>query len=80
VLINPAWTPVGIETAEGMEGCLSVPGMRVPVWRASRVHLKALSACGQRIDREVEGFEARIIQHECDHLNGVLLPDRLASP
>jgi len=79
VLINPEWTPVGSDEAEGLEGCLSVPGMRVPVLRASRVHLKALTACGQRIDREVEGFEARIIQHECDHLNGVLLPDRAAS-
>ena len=79
VLINPEWTPLGTETAEGWEGCLSVPGMRVPVLRASRVHLKALTACGQRIDREVEGFEARIVQHECDHLNGVLLPDRAAS-
>jgi peptide deformylase len=79
VLINPEWTPVGSDEAEGWEGCLSVPGMRVPVLRASRVHLKALTACGQRIDREVEGFEARIVQHECDHLNGVLLPDRAAS-
>jgi peptide deformylase len=53
--------------------------MRLPVLRASRVHLIALSACGQRIDRQVEGFEARIVQHECDHLDGVLLPDRVAS-
>jgi peptide deformylase len=79
VLINPEWTPVGTDTVEGWEGCLSVPEMRAPVWRASRVHLSALSACGQRIDREVEGFEARIVQHECDHLLGVLLPDRVAS-
>ncbi len=79
VLINPQWTPVGTETAEGWEGCLSVPGMRMPVLRASRVHLSALSPCGQTIDREVMGFEARIVQHECDHLNGVLLPDRLVS-
>ena len=79
VLINPEWTPVGSDQTEGLEGCLSVAGMRLPVLRASRVHLIALSACGQRIDREVEGFEARIVQHECDHLNGVLLPDRVAS-
>ena len=79
VLINPEWTPVGSDQDEGLEGCLSVAGMRLPVLRASRVHLIALSACGQSIDREVEGFEARIIQHECDHLNGVLLPDRVAS-
>jgi peptide deformylase len=79
VLINPEWTPVGTETAEGWEGCLSVPGMRAPVWRAARVQLSALSPCGQTIDREVMGFEARIVQHECDHLNGVLLPDRLVS-
>ncbi len=79
VLINPQWSPVGSDQTEALEGCLSVAGMRLPVLRASRVHLIALSACGQRIDREVEGFEARIVQHECDHLNGVLLPDRVAS-
>ena len=80
ILINPQWSPVGSDQTEAMEGCLSVAGMRLPVLRASRVHLIALSACGQLIDREVEGFEARIVQHECDHLNGVLLPDRVASP
>lgn len=79
VLINPQWSPVDSDQVEGLEGCLSVPGMRVPVLRAARIRLGAFSACGQRIDREVEGFEARIVQHECDHLNGVLLPDRLAS-
>jgi peptide deformylase len=79
VLINPQWSPVGSDQTEAVEGCLSVPGMRLPVLRASRLHLVALSACGQRIDRQVEGFEARIVQHECDHLNGVLLPDRVAS-
>jgi len=79
VLINPEWTPVGSDQTEALEGCLSVAGMRLPVLRASRVHLIAISACGQRIDKEVEGFEARIVQHECDHLDGVLLPDRVAS-
>ena len=79
ILINPQWSPVGSDQTEALEGCLSVAGMRLPVLRASRVHLLALSACGQSIDREVEGFEARIVQHECDHLNGVLLPDRVAS-
>jgi len=79
VLINPQWSPVGSDQTEAVEGCLSVPGMRLPVLRPSRLHLVALSACGQRIDRQVEGFEARIVQHECDHLNGVLLPDRVAS-
>jgi peptide deformylase len=79
ILINPQWSPVGSDQTEALEGCLSVAGMRLPVLRASRVHLIALSACGQRIDKEVEGFEARIVQHECDHLNGVLLPDRVAS-
>jgi peptide deformylase len=79
VLINPQWSPVGSDQTEAVEGCLSVAGMRLPVLRASRVHLIALSACGQRIDRQVEGFEARIVQHECDHLDGVLLPDRVAS-
>jgi peptide deformylase len=79
VLINPQWSPVGSDQTEAVEGCLSVPGVRLQVLRASRLHLVALSACGQRIDRQVEGFEARIVQHECDHLNGVLLPDRVAS-
>jgi len=79
VLINPQWSPVGSDQTEALEGCLSVAGMRLPVLRASRVHLIAISACGQRIDKEVEGFEARIVQHECDHLDGVLLPDRVAS-
>ena len=79
ILINPQWSPVGSDQTEALEGCLSVAGMRLPVLRASRVHLIALSACGQRIDKEVEGFEARIVQHECDHLDGVLLPDRVAS-
>jgi peptide deformylase len=79
ILINPQWSPVGSDQTEALEGCLSVAGMRLPVLRASRVPLIALSACGQRIEREVEGFEARIVQHECDHLNGVLLPDRVAS-
>ncbi len=79
ILINPQWSPVGSDQTEALEGCLSVAGMRLPVLRASRVHLIALSACGQWIDKEVEGFEARIVQHECDHLDGVLLPDRVAS-
>jgi peptide deformylase len=79
VLINPEWTPVGSDQTEALEGCLSVAGVRLPVLRASRVHLTALSASGQRIDKQVEGFEARIVQHECDHLNGVLLPDRVVS-
>ena len=79
ILINPQWSPVGSDQTEALEGCLSVAGMRLPVLRASRVRLIALSVCGQRIDREVDGFEARIVQHECDHLNGVLLPDRVAS-
>ncbi len=79
ILINPQWSPVGSDQTEALEGCLSVAGMRLPVLRASRVHLIAISACGRRIDRQVEGFEARIVQHECDHLNGVLLPDRVAS-
>lgn len=77
VLINPQWSALGSDQAEALEGCLSVPGMRVPVLRAARLRLSALTACGQRIDRELEGFEARIVQHECDHLNGVLLPDRV---
>lgn len=79
VLINPELEPIGEETQLGWEGCLSVPGLRGQVKRWQRIRLRALNSLGEPVDRVVEGFEARVIQHECDHLNGVLFPDRLSS-
>jgi peptide deformylase len=77
VLINPVLTPLSEEIEEGWEGCLSVPGLRgwVPRWR----HLRCagFDPQGQRIDRTVEGFPARVVQHETDHLDGVLYPMRI---
>lgn len=77
VLINPQITPIGDEQEEGWEGCLSVPGLRgmVPRWR--RLRYTGFDQFGQVIDREVEGFHARVVQHECDHLQGILYPMRV---
>jgi peptide deformylase len=78
VLINPELTPVGDELEEGWEGCLSVPGMRGIVPRYTRLHYKGFDQYGSSIDRLVSGFHARVVQHECDHLNGILYPMRIA--
>lgn len=77
VLLNPAITPLSDETEEGWEGCLSVPGLRgmVPRWRAIRYEGVRLD--GNSIRREVDGFHARVVQHECDHLQGILYPMRI---
>jgi peptide deformylase len=77
VLINPEIVPVGDDMEEGWEGCLSVPGMRgwVPRWR--RVRYAGLDERGARLERDVEGFHARVVQHECDHLDGILYPMRV---
>ena len=77
VLINPVLEPLGDDQEEGWEGCLSVPGLRglVPRWR--RLRYRGFDACGQPIDRTVEGFHARVVQHEVDHLDGVLFPLRM---
>ena len=80
VLINPVIKPLGHERCHGWEGCLSVPGLRGSVSRWQRVQYRGLDAEGQQIAREVEGFHARVVQHECDHLDGVLFPDRLDDP
>ena len=77
VLINPVLTPVGSEMEEGWEGCLSVPGMRGIVPRFERLHYSGFDAYGNTIDRLVSGFHARVVQHECDHLIGVLYPMRI---
>lgn len=77
VLINPTLTPLSEETEDGWEGCLSVPGLRgvVPRWR--RLRYTGFDAAGHPIDRSVEGFHARVVQHECDHLDGILYPMRM---
>ena len=77
VLINPVLTPLGDEEEEGREGCLSVPGLRGVVPRFKRLRYQGVDAEGQLIDRTVEGFHARVVQHECDHLMGVLYPMRV---
>lgn len=77
VLINPRLTPLGEEQEDGWEGCLSVPGLRGVVPRWSRLRYEGVDENGQAIDRTVDGFHARVVQHECDHLIGVLYPMRI---
>ena len=77
VLINPVLTPVGEEMDDGWEGCLSVPGMRGVVPRFTRLHYTGFDQFGEPIDRLVSGFHARVVQHECDHLDGILYPMRI---
>lgn len=77
VLFNPVIAPIGDEIEEGWEGCLSVPGMRGVVPRFKRVRYQGLDESGNPIDRSVEGFHARVVQHECDHLDGILYPMRM---
>lgn len=76
-LINPVITPVDGSTEAGWEGCLSVPGMRGEVTRPAHVRYTGHDRNGKLIDRTVDGFHARVIQHECDHLDGVLYPMRM---
>lgn len=77
VLINPVVELLGRERAFGWEGCLSVPGLRGVVPRHLRIRYRAIGLDGETIEREVEGFHARVVQHECDHLDGVLYPQRM---
>ncbi len=77
VLINPELTPLDDEEQEGWEGCLSVPGMRGVVPRWNHLHYAGFDADGVRFERTVEGFHARVVQHEVDHLRGVLYPQRI---
>ena len=77
VLINPQITPLGEEMEDGWEGCLSVPGLRGMVPRHAHIRYVGLDPRGQRIEREAEGFHARVVQHECDHLVGKLYPMRM---
>lgn len=77
VLINPQVTSMSDETEEGWEGCLSVPGLRASVPRWKRIGYRGFDADGTPIEREVSGFHARVVQHECDHLDGILYPMRI---
>jgi peptide deformylase len=77
VLVNPLVTPLGAEQDEGWEGCLSVPGMRGLVPRFRRLRYQGFDPRGAPIDRTVEGFHARVVQHEVDHLDGILFPQRV---
>src|SRR5262249_34234007 len=77
VLINPVVEPVGPEEVLGWEGCLSVPGLRGVVPRHLRVRYRGLGLDGETIERDAAGFHARVVQHECDHLDGVLYPQRM---
>jgi peptide deformylase len=77
VLVNPVLTALGDEMEDGWEGCLSVPGMRGVVPRYSRLHYTGFDQYGKPMDRLVSGFHARVVQHECDHLDGILYPMRI---
>jgi len=77
VLVNPLVTPLTAEQDEGWEGCLSVPGMRGLVPRYRRVQYRGFDQYGAPLDRTVEGFHARVVQHEVDHLDGILFPQRV---
>ncbi len=77
VLINPVLTPLSDDKEEDFEGCLSVPGLRGSVPRFTRLRYQGVDQHGNRIDREVDGFHARVVQHEVDHLLGILYPMRI---
>ena len=77
VLINPVLEPLGAEQEEDWEGCLSVPGLRGMVPRHRALRYRGVDQHGRPIDRTVEGFHARVVQHECDHLDGILYPMRV---
>jgi peptide deformylase len=77
VLLNPVIEPIGDAIEEGWEGCLSVPGLRGVVPRFARIRYRGVDIEGRPIEREAEGFHARVVQHECDHLVGMLYPMRI---
>jgi peptide deformylase len=77
VLINPVIEPLGDEQVDGWEGCLSVPGLRGVVPRFARIRYRGFDPQGRAIEREADGFHARVVQHECDHLIGRLYPTRM---
>jgi len=77
VLINPVITILDSEVENDWEGCLSLPGMRGVVSRSVNINYKGVDQFGKKIDRDVSGFHARVVQHECDHLFGILYPMRI---
>lgn len=77
ILINPELTPLDDELEDGWEGCLSVPGLRGVVPRHRRLRYRGFDVAGKVIDRTVDDFHARVVQHECDHLDGILYPMRV---
>jgi peptide deformylase len=77
VLINPVLRPLAADREEGWEGCLSVPGMRGVVPRFRALHYEGFDQYGNSISRDADGFHARVVQHECDHLDGILYPMRI---
>jgi peptide deformylase len=77
VLLNPKLTVIGNEQEDGWEGCLSVPGLRGVVPRYTNLHYSGFDPYGNPIERTVSGFHARVVQHECDHLDGILYPMRM---
>ncbi|HKQ29725.1 MAG TPA: peptide deformylase [Burkholderiales bacterium] len=77
ILINPVLEPIGAEMEDGWEGCLSVPGLRGLVNRHACLRYTGYDPEGAPIDRTVSGFHARVVQHECDHIDGILYPLRL---
>lgn len=77
VLINPTVEPLSDDEEDGWEGCLSVPGLRAVVPRFARIRYRGFDTAGTPLDREAEGFHARVVQHECDHLIGKLYPMRV---
>lgn len=77
VLVNPELTVLSLETEEAWEGCLSVPGFRGRVPRYTELEYRAFDPLGNRLKRKVSGFHARVVQHECDHLDGILYPQRI---
>jgi peptide deformylase len=76
-LVNPVIEPLTEDKEMGWEGCLSVPGLMGAVPRLTRIRYRGTTPDGQAIDREAAGFHARVVQHECDHLDGVLYPQRM---
>jgi peptide deformylase len=76
-LVNPVLTPIGDDMEEGWEGCLSVPGLRGVVPRHTQLIYEGFDPQGRPIRREATGFHARVVQHECDHLLGILYPMRM---
>jgi peptide deformylase len=76
-LINPVWTPLSETVEEAWEGCLSLPGLRGVVPRYVQLRYEGFDSQGRHVVRDVEGFHARVVQHECDHLDGVLFPMRM---